>query len=119
MTSNTFNPENREHKPHRNLYAWLWFLAGIIALILLLATGALYVKANSGPVSFAGTVAGPEGAVYLRSRPHPSAGVVTILEPGDLLEVQGSRDVDGTYWYEVHAEGNRGWLPDERVEKRD
>ena len=105
----------RRRPPH--LLAWLWLLAGLVALALLLATGALYVQANAGADTFAGVVAGPEGAVYLRSRPHPAAGVITILEPGDLLDVRDSREIDGARWYRVHTERNRGWLPQTRVER--
>lgn len=114
LQEESVNQENQ-----RPILPWLWLLAGIVALALLLATGALYVRANSQASTFAGVVAGPEGAVYLRSRPHPSAGVVTVLEPGDPIDVRSSRDVDGTLWFEIHTERSRGWLPAERVERRE
>lgn len=118
MHTETIHQPNHENQQRANLRAWLWLLAGIVALILLLATGALALKAGSQAGTFAGIVAGPQGAVYLRSRPAPGAGVVTILEPGDRVEVENSRDVDGSRWYQVRTErGRLGWLPEERVER--
>ena len=119
MTDTTVVQEQANPENQRPIYPWLWLLAGLVALTLLLATGALYVRANSQASTFAGVVAGPEGAVYLRSRPHPTAGVVTVLEAGDPIDVRSSRDVDGTLWYEIRTERSRGWLPEERVERRD
>lgn len=94
----------------------LWGITGLAALILAIATLALFQRADqieeTGIIAY---VANSGSAVFLRDQPNSNGAVLTALETGTLVRVTDSATRSNVDWYHVVAGENSGWLPASRI----
>jgi hypothetical protein len=96
--------------------SYLWKLTWIAALILLLATVGLILKAKAAAqAEVVVFVTSPSNSAYLRAKSDGSSKILTILENGTPVLVKNTRSVAGEDWYYVQTETHSGWLPFENI----
>ncbi|MGD2078855.1 MAG: SH3 domain-containing protein [Chloroflexota bacterium] len=89
----------------------LWRLAGLVALILLMATTFLFVRADrlqdKGILAY---VTSSQAAPFLRDKPSRSGAVLMVLELGSPVRISDSATTMNQDWYYVDAGDKSGWL---------
>jgi hypothetical protein len=89
----------------------LWWLTGLMALILLLATVALFVRADhieeSGILAY---VTRSQAAPFLREQPGNDGAVLMVLEYGSAVRISDSETRSNQDWYYVETGEASGWL---------
>ncbi len=88
-----------------------WWLAGLVALILLAITVALFIRAeqieDSGILAY---VTNAQTAPFLREQPGNGGAVLMVLESGSPVRVRDSATRNNQDWYYVDAGQTSGWL---------
>ena len=87
----------------------LWTVTGLIALLLLIATIGLTVRAQTQPV--VGVEAQVNGRFYLRDAPYGGAGIITALRGGTAVTLIDSEQQGQTLWYQIEFNQQTGWMP--------
>ena len=89
----------------------LWWITGLSALILLVATVALFLRAEqiqeSGIIAY---VARSQAAPFLRDEPGNNGAVLMVLEYGSPVRISDSTSRSNVDWYYVDAGETSGWL---------
>jgi hypothetical protein len=94
----------------------LWYLTGLAALLLLLGTVALTIRASElQDVGISATLRGTSGPVLVRGGPSGLDQIITILPQGTRVFVTDSQEVDGRRWALVETEQYTGWVPVEFI----
>ena len=94
----------------------LWTLTGIAALLLLIATAALALRADDlAGAGYQGTLSGTGGPVLVREGPSGLHPITTILPDGTAVFVTESLEAEGRVWVRVETEAIEGWVPLESV----
>lgn len=108
-----------EPRPESRLRAWLgdawpFFAAGVLVVATLAAVYVLLHPRHVGPgaaEAAPATVTVDEAS--LRSEPTPGAATIAKLSAGQRVKVRS----EAARWVEVEADGRRGFLPSESVER--
>jgi len=89
----------------------LWWFTGLLALILLLVTVALFVRAgqveDKGILAY---VAGSSAAPFLRTQPGNDGAILMVLEVGSPVRITDSATRNNQNWYHVNIGERSGWL---------
>lgn len=101
----------------KKVLSGLWILTGLAALVLLVTTIGLAVKAQAQadqPITV--YLTGKGLVVQLREQPDQMSRVVAILERGTVVTVTDSVTEGDQTWYHVQkAETSSGWVKAEYV----
>jgi hypothetical protein len=89
----------------------LWWITGLIALILLIATAGLFLRAEqieeSGIVAY---VTSSQSAPFLRDQPSNTGAVLMVLDIGSPVRIKDSATRSNIDWYFVNIGDRSGWL---------
>lgn len=89
----------------------IWWLTGLAILALLVATAALFARADrieeSGILAY---VTRSQAAPFLRDQPGNNGAVLMVLEYGTPVRITDSSTNNGQDWYLVDTTETSGWL---------
>lgn len=90
----------------------LWWFTGLTALLLLVVTVALFMRAGqieeeTGVLAY---IAQSQSGAFLRERPSDDGPVLTIVEAGRPVRIGDSTTRGNVDWYFVDAGELSGWL---------
>ncbi len=100
----------------KKLISRLWILTGLIALVLLVTTVSLTLRATSQTDQTVTAYLTGGGRLFqLYEEPNRLARVRSVLDYGAAVEVVDSAQERDQLWYYVQAEDKSGWIPAESV----
>jgi hypothetical protein len=94
----------------------LWYLTGILALLLLIGTASLVTRgADLDDVGFDAALNRSGGPVVVREGPTGLDPIITILPQGSPVFVVDATESEGRNWVLIQADEIEGWVPAEEI----
>ena len=100
----------------RKTISRLWYLTGILALLLLIGTASLAARgADLDDVGFDAALNRSGGPVVVREGPTGLDPIVSIRPQGSGVFVVGATESEGRNWILIRVDEIEGWVPADEV----